>query len=346
MFKPSDYINPYILYSNTYNIIPSRFLFYNIDYESLLKNIINEYQLSNDKIIQSNYYNNRIKKVNDIDFYYIDLGNSLVVCYESNGPFGTTTQILYSYKTESIELSKLKEFIKKHLRETALTNKINLLCSNHGGFYLHESAVKYCEIDLALNYNDNLLPISEKITERLKAKNDKGIIFLYGKPGTGKSHFLRYLISKIEKEVIYITPDVAQMIGTPDFLTFLIEHPESVLIIEDSENVIQERSQVRSNVVSNLLNMSDGLLSDCLNIQIICTFNLDIKNVDKAFLRKGRLIAQYEFKELEKEKAQKLIDHLGLNYTATKAMTLAEIYNLNEKDLDITINQIKPIGFK
>jgi len=57
-----------------------------------------------------------------------------------------------------------------------------------------------------------------------------------------------------------------------------------------------------------LLNISDGLLYDCLNIQIICSFNIDIIKVDSALLRKGRLIAKYEFKELEVAKAQALSD--------------------------------------
>ncbi|MFN4233879.1 MAG: AAA family ATPase [Bacteroidia bacterium] len=346
MFKPLEYINPYILYTNTYKNTPSRFIFYNIQYEALLDKIKSDFNIPSDKIIQSELYNNRVKKIIEIDFYYIDFGENLAVCYEYSGAFGSTVQILYDSSSDFEKIKKLKELIKKHVKNAQLTNKINLLCSNYSGFYLHESSINHCEINLEFNYNDSLLPISKKIEERLKKKNDKGIIFLYGKPGTGKSHYLRYLIGKIEKEVIYVTPDVAQKIGSPDFLSFLIEHPESVLIIEDAENVIQERSQIRTDVVSNLLNMSDGLLSDCLNIQIICTFNLDIKNVDKAFLRKGRLIAQYEFTALTKEKAQKLIDHLGYQYKVEKPMTLAEIYNINENDFGTNMYETKSIGFK
>lgn len=69
---------------------------------------------------------------------------------------------------------------------------------------------------------------------------------------------------------------------------------------------MDENSNNSYSPVSTLLNLADGLLSDCLNIQIVCSFNTDLSMVDKALMRKGRLIAKYEFKELEVEKAQNL----------------------------------------
>ena len=45
-------------------------------------------------------------------------------------------------------------------------------------------------------------------------------------------------------------------------------NPNSVLIIEDAENVIMDRKLNNSGSVSrNLLNISDGLLADFLNVQ-------------------------------------------------------------------------------
>jgi len=87
-----------------------------------------------------------------------------------------------------------------------------------------------------------------------------------------------------------------------------------------------------NNNVSNLLNISDGLLSDCLNVQIICTFNSGLNLVDSALLRKGRLIARYEFGKLDVRKAQKLSEHLGFHQAIVKPMTLAEITNPEARD--------------
>ena len=104
------------------------------------------------------------------------------------------------------------------------------------------------------------------------------------------------------------------------------------------------REENGNSPVSTLLNLSDGLLSDCLNIQIICSFNTDISKVDSALLRKGRLIAKYEFKELEAEKAQNLSEKLGFKTQISEPMNLTDIYNQEEKNGNHTASR-KSIGF-
>ena len=66
--------------------------------------------------------------------------------------------------------------------------------------------------------------------------------------------------------------------------------------------------------------------------------------MDSALLRKGRLIAQYEFKELEVEKANALSLKLGFVSNFNSPMSLTAIYNQDEKDFQ----QLKKntIGFK
>jgi len=115
--------------------------------------------------------------------------------------------------------------------------------------------------------------------------------------------------------------------------------------MEDAENIIMDREHNEHSKVSTLLNISDGLLSDCLNIQIICSFNTDISRNDHALLRKGRLIAKYEFKELATDKAQKLSQSLGYTTEIQSPMTLTDIYN--QCDTSYHQNKTKTtIGFK
>ena len=83
---------------------------------------------------------------------------------------------------------------------------------------------------------------------------------------------------------------------------------------------------------------------ETLSIQIICSFNTDISQVDKALMRKGRLIAKYEFKELEVQKAMSLSKKLGFEKTFNSPMTLTAIYNQEEKDFQPVKNHSK-IGF-
>jgi hypothetical protein len=115
-------------------------------------------------------------------------------------------------------------------------------------------------------------------------------------------------------------------------------------VIEDAENIVMDRNSEGNSPVSALLNISDGLLSDCLNIQIVCSFNTDISKVDTALMRKGRLIAKYEFKELETEKAQLLSDKLLFHTKINKPMTLTEIYNQDQMSFQQP-KQREAIGF-
>jgi ATP-dependent 26S proteasome regulatory subunit len=110
--------------------------------------------------------------------------------------------------------------------------------------------------------------------------------------------------------------------------------------------ILTSSEEERNQAVSNILNISDGLLNDHMDMQIIATFNANKKVIDAALLRKGRLMVNYRFKKLTANQATKLSKHIGLNKVYTESKSLAEIYE--EKtgkqlidDPDIT----KKIGF-
>ncbi len=87
--------------------------------------------------------------------------------------------------------------------------------------------------------------------------------------------------------------------------------------------------------LETILNLSDGILGNTLKTKFICTFNTNLRNIDKALLRKGRLRMRYEFKKLSIEKTKRLVEG------ATKEMTLAEIYNQEDNG----IKDKEKIGF-
>jgi len=124
----------------------------------------------------------------------------------------------------------------------------------------------------------------------------------------------------------------------------LFDNPNCVLIIEDAENIIMDRKFNSNSAVANLLNIGDGLLSDCLSVQIICTFNSSLASIDSALRRKGRLIAEYEFGKLSVTKARALITHLELNVEVHQPMTLAELTNAAVMSFEKP--ELQPIGFK
>lgn len=134
---------------------------------------------------------------------------------------------------------------------------------------------------------------------------------------------------------------MAKNISKPEFLAFLLTKPNSILIIEDAENIIRDRNEITfdaSQAVANLLNLSDGLLGDAMHMQIIATFNCDLGTIDKALLRKGRLIVHHEFGKLEVNNAKILSEKLGFGMEHISIpMTLAEIYNQKDENENETI---------
>lgn len=66
--------------------------------------------------------------------------------------------------------------------------------------------------------------------------------------------------------------------------------------------------------------------------------------VDRALMRKGRLIAKYEFGKLSVEKAQRLSRHLSFNQVITGLMTVAEVSNQHKTELKVA--QVEVVGFR
>jgi len=221
--------------------------------------------------------------------------------------------------------------------------EINVLQYSHNRLDTTSMDIKCPKLAIEDNYNNDFLPVNDVILKRLSCKNDKGIILLHGHPGTGKTSYIRYIIGKVSKPVLFLPPNLASNITNPDLMNVLLENPNSIFVIEDAENLVIDRNRSEGSAVSALLNIADGLLSDCLNIQIICSFNTDLSKVDSALMRKGRLIACYEFKALDIIKAQALSDKLGNNAIIDRSMTLAEIYN--QEDLAFRQPERTRIGY-
>lgn len=249
------------------------------------------------------------------------------------------------YVSEDV-VDALVEDIKDKVYVSKSKSKISLLTATRMGMDTVEQEIKHVDIDIASHYGEAFLPVHLKIIDKLSEDKGKGLVLLHGLPGTGKTNYIRYLCGVLEKEIIFLPPSMAESIAGPDFITFLLEHTNSILVIEDAEKVVLDREGDHSSrqSVANLLNLTDGILSDCLSIQVIATFNTSRDRIDKALLRKGRLIAEWKFDALSVDDSNQLFTIIGKDPIATKPMTLTEIYNSDEEEY-IQQTERKQIGF-
>lgn len=334
----THYIESKILYLYLFNQIPCISYLPSIDGEKAYLGFKEKYgQLIQSVHTYREYH--RKRSANKFNDTILILKNECIV------EFNETYCEIHHGENQNDFVKELNDFcrlFKKRARRQPF--EISILVKN--GNYLEFKAmeIRKTKLDIGLWYNDDFAPVDALITKRLNQKNDKGIVLLHGLPGTGKTTYLRYLIGKLKKKVIFLSPNMAHSLVDPEFMEMLIDNPNSIVVIEDAEHIITDRKISNSSSVSNLLNISDGLLADFLNVQLVCTFNNSLTLVDSALLRKGRLIAKYEFGKLSTEKATLLAVHFGNKMEIKQPMTIAEIANPNEADAGN--QQMEVIGFR
>jgi hypothetical protein len=226
-------------------------------------------------------------------------------------------------------------------------NNINLLRTTKNGLTTVSLKLQRPILNIETHYSKEFKPIYDTIISSVNEDKSNGkLILLHREAGTGKSNLIKYMVSDFNKPVIFIPPNLINCITNPDFTDFLINNNNSILILEDAEKVLTDRniSQDSSGGVSNLLNLTDGIYGDLLNIYVIATFNMERERIDPALLRKGRLIAEHKFSKLNVEQSNNLLKELDLDYITEAPMTLADIYNIEYQQPKVKLNT-KKIGF-
>lgn len=228
---------------------------------------------------------------------------------------------------------RLKRFFDKYIQKYVSKDaKISLLLKEGNDLVFKSQTIKPYQVDIATMYNDDFMAVHQKIKDGLTT-GKKGVVLLHGVAGSGKTNYIKWLTAQVpEKDFIFVPNSMIGMLASPEFMSLLIDRKNSVLVLEDCENYIAERvgGGNTSDVVSTILNIADGILSDVLECQFVCTFNADLTDIDHALLRKGRLIAEYQFEKLTTDKANVYLKSVGDAKTVDSPKTLAELTNIDE----------------
>lgn len=243
--------------------------------------------------------------------------NKEFICYSCDKP------------TRLLEGLKLLKVERKESEFTFITAK------SDGAFVSTNLTIRH-NLNVSLdNYNSDL-PY-----ERMKSfveSDESGLMLFSGECGTGKTSLVKKLIHDCDKIPFYfMSSETLLNINSNSFINYLIKNASgAVLVLEDCDIILQSRDNCNNQVMSTLLNLSDGILGDALNLKFICTYNTDDNNVDKAVLRKGRLKLKYTFRKLSADRVHKINPKLNTE------MTLADLYNQEENKIE---KKTKKIGF-
>lgn len=268
-------------------------------------------------------------------FYLVSKNEPLMIYYEYDN-----LNIITHLGTEAID-NVVEKYIKKYNQDNDKVKCYAIV--KDPDMYLNDFDI---ELDGDLDYdmyNEGFEEVHKRIVHSIE-KDKNGLYLLYGKPGTGKSTYIRHLIKECgteDRKFIYVPCKLFDALTDPTSLNFLMRNRGNVFIIEDCENLVTVDDDIRSDGITDLLNMTDGLLSDALNIKIICTFNTDYEKIDEALLRPGRCRCKYDFDLLDKDRANKVAEKFKIQ-KVDKDISLAELFNPEETFVE---EKKKRIGF-
>lgn len=332
-----------------------------IFHENIVKELPKDHPLADDDIEEivrpdNDLEEDPVKEYTDMEAYYNDSEGGYVFRESSWGIldkdvyyeiYKTSINIYYRDADPTKLYAKLIKVLPFRKLEPAGRKREVRLIAYSQGYYSICSKIEKTTVNIEENYNDDFKPVVSDIVKFLNERKS-GIVVLHGEKGTGKTNFIRHLITNHPKSYFIVTNAIAENLASPEFITFMLEHKDSVLILEDCEKILMKRDDTGgyyTNAISNILNMSDGLMSDIFNIKFICTFNADIKKIDEALLRKGRCFANYEFQPLCAEKTKVLLNKQGIELPKYRPMVLADIYNFSDTDYSSDATTKRKIGF-
>lgn len=255
--------------------------------------------------------------------------------------------IVYYNYTATEYIKDMFDELRKIIFQPSINKTFFIISSSSMGYELRAANIKEFDIQLDLNYGEAFVEKYADIVDKLR-NNKHGLFLFHGDPGTGKTSLIRKLVADLagDKTIIYIPSYFMFDIANPELISFISKFKNSILLLEDAEMILTSSEEERNQAVSNILNISDGLLNDHMDMQIIATFNANKKVIDQALLRKGRLMVNYRFHKLTAIQATKLSKYIGLNKIYTEPKTLAEIYEEKTgKQLIDDDNVTKKIGF-
>ena len=242
--------------------------------------------------------------------------------------------IYYSSSEDADEVNEIIKSLSEYqvIDDSEDRHNLNVVSLSNNSIELEE--IKYDDIDI-----DNIEEYYSKQTFKdlskwLKKskKQQSGLSILYGKRGTGKSSAIKYLATKLDRNLIFVPNNLVDLtINSSDFSKFLRKHENPILILDDCEMIFNEFFTKSNIIVNNLIQLVDGLLSNKLSI--ITIFNVEDKSeIDHNLIECNNLIDIIEFTDLSNSEANQLSELLGYKQKHKNDIRLLDLIKNTKSD--------------
>jgi hypothetical protein len=279
--------------------------------------------------INSNFTLNILNDIHETSEVYMDEGDMLYntkyfiklneFLYASFIQFGSDyiTELTFYYS--SISKEKLYNFIEDIYDDLILDSveentelQVNTVMYNPqvNNFELFPINLKDTSENIEVFYTKKTFKECKEVISSVNA-NEKGLSIIHSERGRGKTNFLSYLVKKSKKQILWIPSNLIDYtINNNDFINFLLQNKNSILIIDDIEWFVSRFN--RGTTVSNLIQLVDGLLSETLGINIILSINLERNDIDENLLNCNNLHNVVYVEKLDQLSIKKLNKKLNI----------------------------------
>lgn len=163
------------------------------------------------------------------------------------------------------------------------------------------------------------------------------VLILTGPAGLGKSALINEIILKagVPTEIVFDIDVMRTDTLYTNFINRSLSDDGGLMIMEDADLILSDRQTAANDMMSRLLNLSDGIVNTS-GAKFIFSANLKGKEeIDDALVRPGRCFDVVEFRNLTYHEAVIASEAVGVElYAEKEEYTVAELFNRtgNRKD--------------